>query len=276
MFNIHVISDLDYGYNEHTDPEDLVLPEEADLVVLNGNIGVVKRVFLYLYELCEKYPDKQFVFNFGELERYFRIMPKVQYEGEESLSLRMRNSKEWPKNLHWKDPRADEGLLITLRNNQTISVFTAYGFPKLHKYEGVWEDTYWYRNYCAAIQLKDDLELLEVKPKEYYDASYGQIPIWATPEWINEQFRLTDLKVKKWEENLKHFGVFVTHLNPFNDSRLKNMTISPYNIHLENLIWITSNTKVNNINYLGAKLYSNPGRGKLARSEYITVDKPKG
>jgi len=272
MFNIHVISDLDYGYNEVTDPEDLILPEEADLVIFNGNIGRIKRVFLYMYELCDKYPDKQFVFNLGELERYHRILPKVPYEGEESLAIRMKNSNEWPKNLYWKDPRSTDELLIKLRNNQTISVFATYGFPKLHSYEGDWEDSYWYRNYCTAIKLKEELEQLEVKPKEYYDASYGQIPLWATPEWVNEQFKITDLSAKKWEENLKNFGVFITHLNPYKDSRLTKMTISPYNIHLENLVWITSNTKVKNVNYLGAKLYSNPGRGKLARSEYITVD----
>lgn len=272
MFNIHVISDLDYGYNEPTDPEDTVLPEEADLVVVNGNIGFVKRSFLYIYELCEKYPDKQFVFNYGEIERYYRVFAKVPNEGEESLSIRMKASRDWPKNLYWKDPRTDDELLIKLRNNQTISVFADYGFPKLHNYEGDWEDSYWYRNYSTAIVTKESLEHVEPKPKEYYDASYGKILLWATPEWVNEKFAETERKAKKWEENLKNFGVFITHLNPYNDTRLKNMTISPYKIHLGNLVWITSNTKVNNINYLGAKLYANPGRGKLARSEYITVD----
>jgi hypothetical protein len=37
-------------------------------------------------------------------------------------------------------------------------------------------------------------------------------------------------------------------------------------------MWITSHDRVNNINYLGAKLYSNPGRGLERRSEVIALD----
>lgn len=272
MFKIHVISDLDYGYNEPTDPEDTVIPEEADLVIVNGNVGRIKRSCLYTFALCEKYPDKQFVYNFGEIERYFKNMPKVENDAEESMALRVSNSRDWPKNLHWKDPRNSDGLIITLRTGQTISVFAVYGFPKLHSYEGDWEDSYWYRIYGVGVKMKDEMKDWEVKPKEYYDASYGQVVLWATPEWVNEQFYDMEKKVREWELNLKHFGVFVTHLNPYNDTRLTNMTTSPYRIHLNNLVWITSNTPVDNINYLGAKLYSNPGRGKLARSRCITVD----
>lgn len=272
MFKIHVISDLDYGFNEPTDPEDTVLPDEADLVIFNGNIGRVKRGFLYAYYLCEKYPDKQFVYNFGEIERYYKNLPKFPNDAEESMALRVASSHDWPKNLHWKDPRNSDGLIITLRTGQTISVFSVYGFPRLHSYEGKWEDTNWYRNYATDVKMKEEISHWEVKPAEYYHASYGQIPIWATFEWVNQEFYDMEKRVREWELNLKHYGVFVTHLNPYNDTRLANMTTSPYRIHLNNLVWITSNTEVDNINYLGAKLYSNPGRGKLARSKCITVD----
>ena len=58
-----------------------------------------------------------------------------------------------------------------------------------------------------------------------------------------------------------------------NDSRLVNMKTSPYLIHLNKMTWITAHDRIKNVNFLGAKLYSNPGRGSDRRSEIITVDK---
>ena len=41
MTKIHVISDLDLGFNEFTDKIDEVIPEDIDLVILNGNLNHV-------------------------------------------------------------------------------------------------------------------------------------------------------------------------------------------------------------------------------------------
>ena len=45
------------------------------------------------------------------------------------------------KNLHWKNPRSPQGLEILLQTGQTVSVWTAFGFPNVVKYDD-WEDTW--------------------------------------------------------------------------------------------------------------------------------------
>lgn len=271
MFKVHVISDLEYGFNEETDPQDTVIPD-VDLVIFNGNLGVIKRSILYANTLANKYPHIPMVFNFGEMERYWRVMPKFEYEGEDNMVIRLNNNQGWPKNLYWKDPRTDEPLLIKMPNGQTVSVFSVYGFPKIVSYTGNWEDTNWYRNYCVQFELKDNLETWEEKPKETSFVSHGAVPVWATQSWVNKKFEEMETRIRNWEINLQHFGILVTHLNPYNDPRFKNCTVSPYLIHMDRGLWVTAKTRVNNINYLGAKLYSNPGRGEFARSQVIEVD----
>jgi hypothetical protein len=274
MFNIHVISDLMYGFNEPTTPEDEIIPPEADLVVFNGNLGThPKRSILYAYKLAQKYPDVQFVYNLGVYERYWRIIPKYEYEREDNIAIRISSGGDWLPNLHWKDPRSEGGLLIKLRTGQTIDVFAVYGFPKIHSYEGAWEDTFFYQNHSVCFHQKDAIEWWDDKPKETSYVSFGALPIWATKEWVNEKYEEMNQRIKKWEVNLKNYGVLVTHLSPMNDSRLVNIKTSPYLIHLDKLVWITAHDKINNVNYLGAKLYSNPGRGSDCRSQIITADK---
>lgn len=272
MFNVHVISDLEYGFNEPTHPEDEIIPPEADLVIFNGNLGIIKRSVLYAYTLALKHPDVQFVYNFGEMERYWRVMPKFEWEGEDNMAIRVAANKSWPKNLHWKDPRTDEGLIITLRTGQTISVFPVFGFPKINSYTGDWSDTYWYKNFCVQFEYKDHLDRWAEKPKETSYVSHGVVPIWFTQSYMNQRFTEMETRVRNWELNLKHFGILVTHINPFNDPRSENCSVSPYLIHLNKMLWVTAKTPVNGINYLGAKLYSNPGRGREARSKIISVD----
>jgi len=271
-FNVHVISDLNYGYNEPTQPEDLIIPDSTDLVIFNGNLGVAKRSILYAFELVAKYPDIQFVWNPGEIERYWRMMPKYEWEFEDNMAIRTQINDSWPKNLHWKDPRTDEGLLITLRTGQTVDVFPIYGFMKIHSVKGDWEDTHWYSRYSVQNEYLHNLHKWPGKVKEAEYATYGIVPIWFTPEYMNMRFAEMEKRVKKWELNLKHYGILVTHVNPYNDPRNENCAVSPYLIHLNNGLWVASNNPVENINFLGAKLYSNPGRGELARSKIITVD----
>lgn len=272
MFKVHVISDLEYGFNEETDPNDEIIPD-VDLVIFNGNLGTIKRSMLYAHKMAHRHPETQFVYNFGELERYWRITPKFEWEGEDNMVIRLANNPGWPKNMHWKDPRTDEPLLITLRTGQVVSVFPIYGFPRINSYTGNWEDTQWNRNYCVQTERKENVETWAEKPKETSFVSHGILPVWATQEWINKKFEEMEPRVRKWEQNLQHFGILVTHLNPYNDPRFENCSVSPFLIHLDKGLWVTAKTRVNNINYLGAKLYSNPGRGEARRSEFIEVDK---
>ncbi len=100
-FKVHVIHDLMYGFNESTEFSDLNLPD-VDLVIFNGNIGLnSKRTMLYATELTKKYPNVQFVLNFGWYEMYLGHVPKTPYEFEDNISVRIQNSDDWPKNLHW-------------------------------------------------------------------------------------------------------------------------------------------------------------------------------
>lgn len=273
MFKLHVISDLMYGFNEPTDPADEVISPDVDLVVLNGNLGNPKRSIVYAYKLAKKYPDVQFVYNFGTYERYWRILTKYEYEREDNLNVRINNGGDWLPNLHCKDPRTDGGLLIKLRNHQTVDVFPVYGFPKIHSYEGFWEDTFFYQNHAICARHKDEFDENSEKPKEIEYVSYGGLPVWASKEWVNQKFDEINLRLKRWESSLQHYGILVTHLSPYNDSRLFNCKVSPYEIHLDDRIWITSHDRVKNVNYLGARLYSNPGRGSECRSEVIELDR---
>jgi len=271
-FKLHVISDTNYHPNEPYEP--YTIPTEADIVVLNGNISTawLKRGFMYAYALAESHPDVQFVYNLGEEMYYFEIS-KYENELEDNILLRMKNDVNWPKNLHWKHSTDPNGMPIQLRNGYTVSVFTTYGFPKIHRYTGDWEDTYWFQNYpMSTLQVhKENINEFKEKPNDTSDVSHGLVPVWATQDWINKKHSDEAAMVKNWELSLKHCPILVTHLNPFNDTRFVNCTVSPYLFHLNNGTWITSNTRVKNINYLGGRLYSNPGRGESVRAECIEI-----
>lgn len=269
MFKVHVISDLNYGYNEAASPEDEEIPLDVDLVIINGNIGQVKRSALYACNLATQYPNIQFVYNWGEKERYWQAILKCEDEPEDSMSIRIANSRDWPKNLHWRDPRSSDPLLITIQTSQIVSVFTTYGFPYIHSFTGDWEDTFWYKNYLIETECTDYHEWSMKNQSGIYKGAELK---WATKDWINKKFAEAEEKIKKWEVGLQNYGILVTHLNPFNDPHFKNCTVSPYKFHLDKGLWVTAREPVGNINYLGARLYSNPGRGKIARSNVIQVD----
>jgi hypothetical protein len=266
MITVHLISDLDLGFNEFTDPVDETIPD-VDLVIINGNIGNLKRSALYAESLCLKYPDVQFIWNLGELERYWRVTGKFTGETEENIRIRKSANPKWPKNLHWCH---DENMHITLRTGQTIDVFCTYGFPEIVSYQGEWKDVYWYKHYVSHITY-DVREYIE-KPKDTSYVSHGSMPIWATQDWINKNhYRVWDI-LRKWERDINHFKILITHINPYNDDRFKNQNVRPYKIHLPNMLWATAKTPVSNVNFLGANLSSNPGRGLLARSKIVEVD----
>lgn len=274
MPNVHVISDLDLGWHEITPAEEKSLPEGTDLVILNGNLGAPKRSMLYAIELCKKYPNIQFVYNDGELERYWNVTPKnTPWEYENAMNIRQAESSDWPKNLYWRDPRSESSLLITLHSGHTVDVFTTFGFPKIVSYRGEWEDTYWYKNFCLVAEYVHKMHNWEnFNPKELEFVRQGTVPLWFTQDHINSVFHDVESKLKKWETGLKNTGILVTHINPYNDPRCENCTVSPYRIHTDNMLWITAKEPVSNVNFLGGKLYSNPGRGKENRSKIIHIN----
>lgn len=252
---------------------ELEIPAEADLVILNGDIGGLQITCMYGAELCKKYPDVQFVLNEGEAERYWKTIPKETYwELENSLKFRITASDDWPKNLHWKDPRDPEALLVELRTGDTVSVYTDYGFPKIHSLKIPWEKTYWYRNYCIVGEYVHNLHKWGIWPKEADIVKHGVVPLWFTQDFINSLFEERETYIRRWENSLETYGILVTHINPYKDFRTEGCVTSPYLIHMKDKLWITAGTETKNINFLGSKLYSNPGRGKVARSNVIRVD----
>lgn len=274
MFSVHVISDLNLGYNEHTPLADSCIPKKTDLVIINGNIGSVKRSMLYTFDLANKYPEVQFLYNLGELEKYWKVVSKYKWELEDSMNTRMCASTDWPKNLHWKDPRKEDGLLITLRTGQTINIFSTFGIPRIISHNVQWEETCWYRNFCSHAESVENLNKLVNPPEETRFVKQGSVPVWFTAEFMNSNFLETEAKIKKWELSLEnnHFGILVTHVSPWNDPRCVDCTVAPYRIHLNKGLWITSTTQVSGVNYLGAKLFSNPGRGSHCRSQIVCAD----
>lgn len=263
MTKIHVISDLYLRFNEHSHQEEL-LPD-VDLVIINGNIGHIKRSMLYAETLCKKYPDIQFIYNLGETELY-HTMPKFYGEIQESLSIRRSTNSTWPKNLHW----CDKPQIIQCRNHAKFDVLCTYGYPKIHRVKTSWEDTRWSKFYVTDIIDDDDPSGKWYKPIETSNVRHGCIPVFANMDWVNAQHVIEHQQVKKWELEPTEHKLLVTHINPYMDDRTANQVTSPYLIHLNEGVWIGSNTQVNNINFLGSRFFSNPGRGP-ARQQIFSV-----
>lgn len=254
MFSVHVISDLDYEFNEPSSEEDLTVPDGTDLVIINNHKGYQKRRWLYNYTIAKKYPNIPFVANDTPLLLFNK--EKSKNESLDAMRTRMNNDVNWPKNLHYKDPRDPKGMLITLNSGQVVSVFTAFGFSKIHRWEGKWEDTHWGK-LISSMEYNDIL----AKGVSYY-----------TVEEINALFEQEEKMIRDWELSLNNYGILVTHLSPYKSKLNEGCTTSPYLVHLDKKLWVTSGLPINNVKFLGAKLYSNPGRGKEARSKLIYVD----
>jgi hypothetical protein len=254
MTKIHIISDLHLGFNEHS-IEDEVLPD-ADIVIINGNIGHMKRSMLYAETLCKKYPDTPFIYNLGETELY-HLIPKFVGEIEESLRIRKNLNATWPDNLYW--PETPE--IIKARNGYTFDVFCTYGFPKIHSYEGEWKDSRWARFYIQEILDDDSPSGSWYKPTDTSNVRHGHVPKFADKEWINAKHEEERLKVRAWELKQTCHKLLITHMNPMSDTRYEQQKVSPYLIHLEEGIWVAGNTRCDGVRFLGSRLYSNPGRG---------------
>jgi len=264
MFKLHIISDLFLGFNEFANPEDEILPN-VDLVVVNGNIGNVKRGMLYVETMCHKYPDIPFVYNLGEWERYRDALLKYHTELYDNIKTRSISNSSWPKNLHFGlDP-----IELTLKNGDKVDILCTYGFPKIHSCNCPWEDTVWFKEYPLSVTYNP---AYFIPPSADRVENCGRSQVWATIDLINEEHEREEAIVKAWELNITSKKILVTHLNPFNDSRYKDIEYSPFEFHLNGGLWIAADTKVSNVQYLGARLESNPGRGSAARNNVIIVN----
>ena len=267
MIKIHVISDLFLEFNEFSLEEETI--PDVDLVVINGNIGQIKRAMLYVETLCKKYPTTQFVYNLGELELHIMSHVKMIREIESQLTIRKNTNSTWPKNLHW----SEDPMLIKLRNGKTVDIFCLYGYPKIHSLDCAWEDTNWYKYHTMEIDHSTTPEGKAYKPAETSNVYHGGVHTMANMDFINSLNKDEETKVRKWElTNNNAPKILVTHINPYKDNRLKNQTINPYLIHMLNKTWISSNTNCEGVMFLGGKLYTNVGRGPLARSKVISID----
>jgi hypothetical protein len=208
------------------------------------------------------------VYNEGYTERYFQIIDKKEFEAEDSMNVRIKNSNDWPKNLYWKDPRSKDGLDILLRTGQTVSVWPCFGFPEVVSYDD-WTTTWFYRNVSEGQipVYKLDYDVLPGTSLKIF----GDITHWASPEFVKKHFQTQEDMIRDWEIDAKHFGIIVTHLNPYKDPRLDNIEYKGYKIHWVDRLWVTTNQE-KSINYLGGTLYANPGRGSGPRGKFLEVD----
>lgn len=265
MSNVHIISDLYLEYNEPSSSDE-VIPSNTDLVVFNGNIGKhIKRGFLYIEKLCHLYPDVQFVVNLGLRELYVSA-DKYINEISHALEIRRDTNPKWPKNLHY----SNTSMIIPLRDGNTVDVLCKYGFPKIYNCKGLWEDTVWYKNHQIKVVYGHD-EIAPYKPASTSNVLHGAVPIFASMKDINELHEKEWKTVQDWELTPTVTKILVTHINPYKDSRCDDCTVAPYNIHLEHGYWIGSNQYMNGINFLGSKLYANPGTGSEARSRFFVI-----
>lgn len=267
MIFLHIISDLYLEYAEHSDLGEYQVPENTNLIVLNGNIGPLKRCMYHAETLANIYPNIPVVCNLGQTEKYHGLI-KNGNEIDSSLLIRQQTNPTWPKNLYW----SKDSIKLSLNNGAEVDILCVYGFPKIHSYAGSWESTEWFKNYVIDTTF-DHNDPRVNKIEGISNVARGQIPIWASMDWVNQQHELEEIKVRNWELTSTSYKILVTHINPFNDIRFQNQTVSPYKIHLENGLWVTSNQKVESIKFLGARLVSNPGLGCQARSHIVTVDK---
>lgn len=263
QIKIHLISDLDYGWNEWSSEEDLELPD-VDLIVLNGNIGRLKRSMLYAETIARKYPNTKVIYNLGWLEQYYMVIGKSDNEQIKNTENRFKLNPSVPKNLHF----SLDSQIIKFNNGFELDVLTTFGFCEIHKLNTAWENTIWFKKCVSRIDFARGK--IEGLPTD--DVIHGQVPYFATPEWMHEQYIKEYDKVRNWENTVTCKKLLITSANPYQDKLYDNLEVSPYKIHLQNGLWLCSGSKVDLSNFLGARLVSNPGRGLEARQHIITLD----
>lgn len=266
---IHLISDLFLGFNEFSTTEETI--PDVDLVVLNGNLGLVKRGMLYATTLCNKYPNTQFIYNLGQSELYFLGTEKFEGEYKAQILNRKKLDPGWPSNLHLT---FEDNIQLNLSNNRKLDIFCAYGFPRITKVKVPWKQTVWAKYHSGKVINPQDLEAKQYYPKGTSNVCHGTITLPVDIDHINYLHDQEWKKVKTWEiTNNGAYKILITHINPYNDTRLVDQEINPYLIHLDKTaLWLTSNNYCNGVQFLGGKLYANPGRGIDQRNQIIEVN----
>lgn len=266
MISAHIISDTNFKFHEFTPEIELDIPD-VDLVILNGNIGkFIKRGFFYAEELCKKYPEKQFIYNLGWNELYYPAhVPKNDKELVAAISVRSNFYEGWPKNLH---SYYQDSKVIQLQNGETIDVFCAFGYPNIKSYEGAWESHIWWKNIITTVSIDINDDRVTLPPKTTHSVSHSFFPIWASEDWVKNQNQNESEKIQEWIKKSTNNKILITITNPINDSRCYKQDYDMYDINFDGL-WIASDNAQYGVEYCGARLYSNPGVGKLARSQVI-------
>jgi hypothetical protein len=269
MANIHIISDLNLGFHEHTNPEDEVIPADCDLLVVNGNVATSpKRSMLFVETLCNKYPDIPVIYNLGMYECGHHDKSQGKNNFIDGIQTRQKYSPDWPKNLHF--PRLSS-VKINI-GDQKYDIMCAFGFPKIIK-PGVWEDSFWYKN--ISFGMTEDHSLF--RPAGAADVYHGFFPTKATVEEINQHHDQEQEIIRAWELDWYQdqncgYKILVTALSPIQDPFCQGLGYIMYpKFHLNNRLWITSGVKFSGSIVRGAKLFSNPGSGAQARQQLVTV-----
>ena len=131
------------------------------------------------------------------------------------------------------------------------------------------KDTAWHK--YVHVDTIYEMQKTEDKPEGTSYVQHGAWPIFAKPDDINRLHEEESQKVRKWETTYTVTKILITHICPYQDPRFQGQTVSAYNIHLDKGYWIGSGVPISSVNFLGARLYSNPGRGTEARSRLFNV-----
>lgn len=263
MIKIHVISDLNLGFNEFADPVDETLPA-CDLVVFNSNID--KRSLLYIETLCKKYPKIQFLIN-GAVP--LLSMPTQAPGLDNQLTARQMISDYWPKNLHVNCSWPTD---ITI-GDQKLDILCLYGTPKFSNPEVDISQSMFCRSHRGAFGVTDDHSLF--RPKNADEVYHGVYPIMPTARLSNFSHDIEEQLARKWELTYNETSgkkLLVTRMSPLLEPMLDGFNYSIYTgIHLEHGVWVTAHRPWDKTVYLGAKLLANPGRGSVARSKVFEI-----
>ena len=267
MAKIHIMSDLNLGLNEHSNPDDEVLPAGCDLVVFSGNLARhQKRSRLFVETLCRKYPGVQFIYNLGMYEGGWCTEAQGKTNAVTGMTMRRQFSEYWPKNLHFSPLKS---IKINI-GDEKYDVMCAFGYPKV--VEAVnWEETIWVSTVNAG--MTDDHSLF--RPAAASEVYHGPYPIRSTIEDINQHHNREEEIIRKWEldyDNNSGYKILITGTSPLKDPLCAGLKYVMYpRIHLYNRLWITSGATFSGTIFRGAKLVSNPGSGAEVRQKLITV-----
>lgn len=263
MIKIHVISDYYLGFNEFTTSVDEDLPE-CDLVIIVGNMGVIRRSMMYAEKLCKKYPSKQFIINVGRTED--GLHQKNDTEITDGLTTRQLISELWPKNLHYGYRKP---IILTI-NEKTVDILCFHGFPHITE-QSVdvvkWKSTNWYKYATHGVTFDQS----EFKLKEAADVYHGWFSKFSTPERCREDHAIEYNIINEWltDKAPDTTKILVTALGPNADPCLADIDYVMYP-KIEPDIWIASGKPIEDrTNH--TLIYGNPGRSESARKAVLLI-----